>query len=72
MAKDTELNSFKAAVQNNDLPAVEKALESEAIRNEINNGIFDYGRLALLEATSPEMVDLLLEGGTNDRNSILG
>ena len=65
MVKDTELNSFKAAVQNNDLPAVEKALESEAVRNEINNGIFDYGRLALLEATSPEMVDLLLEGGAN-------
>ena len=35
------------------------------MRDQISNGLFDYGRPPLLAARSPEMVDLLLEAGAD-------
>jgi len=53
MVKNT-IGSFKIAVQDNDFSLFEKELTNDLVRDELINGIFDYGRPALLEALSYE------------------
>tara|TARA_B100000029_G_scaffold433458_1_gene446310 strand:- start:75 stop:284 length:210 start_codon:yes stop_codon:yes gene_type:complete len=48
------IGSFKIAVQDNDFSLFEKDLTNDLVRDELNNGIFDYGSPALLEASSYE------------------
>ena len=59
------LEEFKAAIPADDVPTASKALQHEEVINEISNGIFSYGRPPLLEARSREMVDLLLDAGSD-------
>ena len=59
------LEQFKTAIVADDVTAAAAALQHAEECNEISNGIFDYGRPPLLEARSPEMVDLLLEAGAD-------
>jgi len=55
------VEQLKSAIASDDLPAAAAALQHTEARDEISNGIFAYGRPALLEARSPGMVDLLMD-----------
>ena len=59
------LEQFKTAINDDNVSAASAALQHPVASDEINNGIFPYGRPPLLEAHSPEMVDLLLEAGAD-------
>ena len=56
---------FKTAITDDDVGAAIAALQDPEARDEIANGIFPYGRLPLIEARSPEMVDALLDAGAD-------
>ncbi|MEO2003523.1 MAG: ankyrin repeat domain-containing protein [Candidatus Poribacteria bacterium] len=59
------LEEFKTAITDDDVAAAIAALEDAEARDEIDNGIFPYGRLPLIEARGPEMVDALLDAGAD-------
>lgn len=61
----TPLDQFKAAIAAGDMTAVAAALENAEVRDVVDDGMFAYGRPALLEARSPAMVDLLLDAGAD-------
>ncbi len=60
-----DIQSFKAAIAADDLAGAEAALRCNAVVEAINSGIFPCGRPALLAARSPQMIDLLLNGGAD-------
>ncbi len=62
---DNALQQFKTAIAVDNVTAAAAALQHPEVCDEINNGIFDYGRPPLLEARSQQMVDLLLEAGAD-------
>ncbi|MBT7096291.1 hypothetical protein HN937_02885, partial [Candidatus Poribacteria bacterium] len=61
----TPLDQFKAAIAAADVTAVGAALTHAEVRDAIDDGMFGYGRPALLEARAPEMVDALLGAGAD-------
>lgn len=61
----SSLDQFKAAITADDVSAAAAALEDAAARDEIDSGIFPYGRVPLIEARSKGMADLLLNAGAD-------
>jgi ankyrin repeat protein len=61
----TPVDLFKAAIAAGDVPAVVAALQHAEVRDVIDDGMFGYGRPALLEARNAETVDALLDAGAD-------
>ena len=59
------LDQFKTAIMMDDVVTATSVLQQRKVCDEVNNGRFAYGRPPLLEARSPEIVDLLLEAGAD-------
>ena len=59
------LEQFKTAIIADDVTSTAAALQHAEVCDEISNGMFAYERPPLLEARSPEMVDLLLAAGAD-------
>ena len=63
MVKNT-IGSFKIAVQDNDFSLFEKELTNDLVRDELNNGIFDYGHPTAALRLSDIVFDLLYKGSS--------
>ena len=61
----TQVDVFKAAVTSDDVTAAASALQSSEAREQIDAGMFPYGRPALVEACSVDMVEMLLGEGAD-------